>query len=95
MLDDIAITNKTKNCDENLGTPWHCAQTFNVFIPIRGGKTWQLIDPYYSVFMRPRMMPTAPAVVGYKTFQQTLTHGDEFRDQFKYIPYYEVSLQPG
>jgi ectoine hydroxylase-related dioxygenase (phytanoyl-CoA dioxygenase family) len=75
------------------GTPFHCANVWNVFVMIEGAKKWTLVDPRYSYFMYPRISQNMTYVASYNT-DYHLRPSDQY-PLFRSCPTIEVVLEPG
>lgn len=73
------------------GTPAHAGYNYNMFYQLDGTKRWTIIDPAFSCFYYPYIMPT-------HIDSATDWHTEEDRERcplFRYCPTFEVELQPG
>jgi len=76
------------------GTPFHCANNFNVFLQVEGRKRWTFVDPNYTMFLYP-YLSTGNAyqacAVGYPDDPRRM----ESMPLYRYCPRYRVDLEPG
>jgi len=70
-----------------IGTGWHGDICNNWIVQIAGVKRWIMVDPKYSIYMRPTMLTGKTAIVGgaCSLMDETLP----------YFPHYSVDLHPG
>jgi len=70
-----------------IGTGWHGDVCNNFIVQITGIKRWIMVDPKYSIYMRPVMLTGKTAIVGGECslMDETLPH----------FPHYSVDLHPG
>lgn len=69
---------------QTTGTPMHCARHANFFIQVVGSKKWTLIQPKYSLFLRPLLSYHVPACLS-----------DTMPEVTETLPRQEVILNPG
>ena len=73
------------------GTPAHAGYNYNLFYQLDGTKRWTSVDPAFSCFYYPYIMPT-------HIDSATDWHTEEDRERcplFRYCPTYELELEPG
>ena len=73
------------------GTPAHAGYNYNLFYQLDGTKRWTIVDPAFSCFYYPYIMPT-------HIDSATDWHTEEDRERcplFRYCPTYELELEPG
>jgi hypothetical protein len=70
-----------------IGTGWHCDICNNFVVQVSGVKRWIMVDPIYSIYMRPTMRNGKTAVVG--------AHDSAATETIPYFPHYVVDLHPG
>jgi len=70
-----------------VGSGWHCDICNNFVVQIAGVKRWIMVDPIYSIYMRPTMIRGKTAIAG--------GHGSISSETLPHIPHYSVDLYPG
>ncbi len=75
------------------GSNMHCAGSGNFFCMLQGKKHWTLIDPTYSCLLKGRVAQNG--IHGQTLFDMPDTNLNDYPNIFKYLPRYEVTLEPG
>jgi hypothetical protein len=70
-----------------IGTGWHCDICNNFVVQITGVKRWIMVDPVYSLYMRPTMNNGKTAIAG--------GHISVTEQNLPYFPHHVVDLHPG
>jgi len=70
-----------------VGTGWHCDICNNFIVQVVGVKRWIMVDPIYSVYMRPTMVNGKTAIAG--------AHVSIAKETLPYFPHHIVDLHPG
>ena len=76
------------------GTPFHCANNYNVFLQLEGRKRWTFVDPNYTLFLYPYVSENNAyqgSAVGWPSDEERL----EQVPLYGYCPRYVVELEPG
>lgn len=75
------------------GSNMHCAGNGNMFIQVKGQKTWVLIDPNYSCLLKGRVAQNG--VHAQTLFDMPDTDISIYPTALKHLPRYEVTLEQG
>ena len=86
----IGYNNDSKKCT---GSSMHCGGSGNFFCMLQGRKHWTLIHPKYSCLLKARVAETG--IHAQTLFDMGDIDIDKTPSVFKYLPRYEVVMEPG
>ncbi|PCJ56819.1 MAG: hypothetical protein COA79_17855 [Planctomycetota bacterium] len=75
---------------------FHCAPGGNLFIQVYGRKKWTFVNPKHTIWMQPfRRNDMISAGSSADSRLNAAQNDENGHDLFKYIPKYEIDLEPG
>jgi hypothetical protein len=87
-------TGSVKKIKRNItGSNMHAGGSGNMFVQVIGNKTWTLIDPEYSCILKGRVAQNG--IHAQTLFDMPDTDIGIYPTILKYLPRYEVTLEPG
>jgi len=89
-VDLSAATSQLFFGGKNTGTAMHCAWNANAFFNIKGRKRWMLVDPVYSVYLKP--VPSTNGLFAITPFDAFSSSED---NPITRLPRYDVVLEEG
>ena len=87
VLTQMFLGGGTDEKSSPLGTGWHGDICNNFVVQVSGVKKWIMVDPKYSMYMRPTMRGGKTAIVG--------GHLSSEEETMPYFPRHEFLLNPG